>query len=71
MVNYLYRLDQVERNHETFVNERKVVASRGVEQLAKASIPARKEAREAKEAKKAEKGDKGEPRPGTAAAHAD
>jgi malonyl-CoA decarboxylase len=68
MVNYLYRLDQVERNHETFVNERKVVASRGVEQLAKASIPARKEAKEAKETKK---GDKAEPAAKAAPAHAD
>ncbi len=83
MVNYLYRLDQVERNHETFVNERKVVASRAVEQLAKASIPARKEAKEAKEAKKADKPDKpgkadkveepekGEPQPRATPAHAD
>ncbi|MEO1092376.1 MAG: malonyl-CoA decarboxylase [Pseudomonadota bacterium] len=37
MVNYLYRLDQVERNHEAFVNDKKVVASRAVDQLVKAS----------------------------------
>lgn len=41
MVNYLYRLDQVERNHEAFVNERRVVASSAVEKLAKASPLAR------------------------------
>jgi malonyl-CoA decarboxylase len=44
MVNYLYRLDQVERNHEAFVNDKKVVASRGVEQLAKNAVLAKKEA---------------------------
>lgn len=54
MVNYLYRLDQVERNHETFVNDKKVVASRAVEQLVKASPQARRESKEAKETKKAE-----------------
>ncbi|MFW5835287.1 MAG: malonyl-CoA decarboxylase [Pseudomonadota bacterium] len=52
MVNYLYRLDQVERNHETFVNERRVVASSAVDKLAKASLPAKQEA--AKPAKPAE-----------------
>ena len=66
MVNYLYRLDQVERNHETFVNERQVVASRAVEQLAKASIPARKEAKEAKKSEKAARTPRGGSRPGTA-----
>ncbi|MGA8006780.1 MAG: malonyl-CoA decarboxylase, partial [Burkholderiales bacterium] len=37
MVNYLYRLDEVERNHELFVNENRVIASREVEQLARES----------------------------------
>ena len=43
MVNYLYRLDQVERNHEAFVNERRVVASSSVDKLARASLLARRE----------------------------
>ncbi len=47
MVNYLYRLDQVERNHEAFVNERRVVASSSVEKLAKASLAAKREAAKA------------------------
>lgn len=34
MVNYLYRLSDVERNHERFVNEHVVVAARGVRRLA-------------------------------------
>jgi malonyl-CoA decarboxylase len=37
MVNYLYELDQLERNHEAFVNRKQVVASRSVLQLAKAA----------------------------------
>lgn len=43
MVNYLYRLDLVEKNHEAFVNSQKVVASRAVETLAKASVLAKRE----------------------------
>jgi malonyl-CoA decarboxylase len=39
MVNYLYRLDQVERNHEDFVNEGRVVSSRRVDALLR-SLPA-------------------------------
>ncbi|HEX9184669.1 MAG TPA: malonyl-CoA decarboxylase family protein, partial [Burkholderiales bacterium] len=35
MVNYLYRLDHVERNHERFVNEHVVVAARRVHKLAR------------------------------------
>ncbi len=50
MVNYLYRLDQVERNHESFVNDKQVVASRAVEQLVKASPLAKKEGQQRKEA---------------------
>jgi malonyl-CoA decarboxylase len=34
MVNYLYRLDQLERNHEAFVNRKQVKAGRSVVQLA-------------------------------------
>lgn len=37
MVNYIYRLDEVEHNHELFVNENRVIASREVEQLARES----------------------------------
>jgi malonyl-CoA decarboxylase len=39
MVNYVYRLDQVERNHEDFVNRGRVVSSRRVDALAR-SLPA-------------------------------
>jgi malonyl-CoA decarboxylase len=39
MVNYLYRLDQVERNHEDFVNKGRVVSSRRVDALVR-SLPA-------------------------------
>lgn len=34
MVNYVYRLADVEKNHEAFVNEHRVIASRTVEKLA-------------------------------------
>jgi len=34
MVNYVYRLSDVEKNHEAFVNEHRVIASRAVEKLA-------------------------------------
>jgi malonyl-CoA decarboxylase len=39
MVNYLYDLGDVERNHEEYVNRRHVVASGAVEALAKAGQP--------------------------------
>ena len=35
MVNYVYRLDEVERNHELFMNDNRVIASREVEHLAR------------------------------------
>ena len=35
MVNYLYQLDQLERNHEAFVNRKHIVAARPVTQLAR------------------------------------
>jgi malonyl-CoA decarboxylase len=35
MVNYLYELDQVERNHEAYINEGKITVSRRVEALAR------------------------------------
>jgi malonyl-CoA decarboxylase len=34
MVNYLYRLDEVEQNHEMYIRERKVAASREIRRLA-------------------------------------
>jgi malonyl-CoA decarboxylase len=39
MVNYVYDLDQVERNHEEYVNRHRVVASTAVERLAKSVEP--------------------------------
>jgi len=33
MANYVYRLDEVEHNHELFVNEHRVIASRQIERL--------------------------------------
>jgi malonyl-CoA decarboxylase len=39
MVNYVYDLDQVERNHEEYVNRHRVVTSTAVERLAKSIEP--------------------------------
>jgi len=36
MVNFLYDLEQVTKNHEDFVSEGRVIASREIEKLAKA-----------------------------------
>lgn len=47
MVNYVYRLAEVERNHEAYMKEYKVVASRQIELLAKQSELARENPREA------------------------
>jgi len=47
MVNYIYRLEDVERNHERFFSEHAVVASRSIEKLARKSplaMPAEKRA---------------------------
>ncbi|BAT58093.1 malonyl-CoA decarboxylase MCD [Variibacter gotjawalensis] len=41
MVNYLYDLDDIEKNHEAFVEQRTVVASSAVTRLAKAPAPMR------------------------------
>jgi len=41
MVNYVYRLDEVERNHEVYARDRQVVASRRFEVLARESLAAR------------------------------
>jgi malonyl-CoA decarboxylase len=43
MVNYVYRLDDVERNHEAYARERRVIAARRFEVLAKDSLLARSE----------------------------
>src|SRR6185369_1428798 len=37
MVNYVYRLDDVERNHERYFADHAIVASRAVEKLARKS----------------------------------
>lgn len=39
MVNYVYRLNEVERNHELFVNEHRVLASPSIVQLAARAVP--------------------------------
>jgi len=44
MVNYVYRLDDVERNHEVYARDRHIVASRRFEVLARESLAARREA---------------------------
>jgi malonyl-CoA decarboxylase len=43
MVNYVYRLDDVERNHESYAREHHVVASRRFEVLARESLAAPRE----------------------------
>jgi len=45
MVNYVYRLEDVEKNHEAYVNEHRVIASRAVEKLARECPLAQSEAR--------------------------
>ena len=44
MVNYVYRLDDVERNHEEYARERHIVAARRFEVLARDSIVAKRAA---------------------------
>jgi len=44
MVNYVYRLDDVERNHEAYARERRVVAARRFEVLARDSVVAQRAA---------------------------
>ncbi len=43
MVNYVYRLKDVERNHERFVKEHVVVASHDIERLARGCLLAAEE----------------------------
>jgi malonyl-CoA decarboxylase len=38
MVNYVYRLDEVERNHEAYAREHRIIASRRFEVLARESL---------------------------------
>jgi len=45
MANYVYRLSEVEANHEAYARDRTVIASRRLEQLAKDSLLARGPAR--------------------------
>ena len=42
MVNYVYRLGEVDRNHEAYAREHRVVAVRQVEKLAQESLLARR-----------------------------
>jgi malonyl-CoA decarboxylase len=35
MVNYLYRLEDIEKNHEAYVNQDEIVASSAVKKLLK------------------------------------
>jgi malonyl-CoA decarboxylase len=39
MVNYVYDLDDVEKNHEEYVNRHRVVCSAAVEKLARGVEP--------------------------------
>jgi malonyl-CoA decarboxylase len=43
MVNYVYRLEDVERNHEVYARERQVVAARRFEVLARESLVVQRE----------------------------
>lgn len=43
MVNYVYRLGDVERNHEAYAHEHRIVAARRIEALAKESLLARRD----------------------------
>jgi len=47
MVNYVYRLAEVERNHEAYARDRTVVTSRRFELLARESLLANANARQA------------------------
>jgi malonyl-CoA decarboxylase len=41
MVNYLYALDEIEKNHEAFAEKGAVVASSGVKKLLRVDLPSR------------------------------
>jgi malonyl-CoA decarboxylase len=44
MVNYVYRLDEVERNHESYAKDGRIVAARRFEVLARESLVAQRDA---------------------------
>jgi malonyl-CoA decarboxylase len=44
MVNYVYRLDEVERNHEAYARDGRIAAARRFEVLARESLVARRDA---------------------------
>ncbi len=44
MVNYVYRLGEVERNHEAYARDGQVAAARRFEVLARESLVARRDA---------------------------
>jgi malonyl-CoA decarboxylase len=46
MVNYVYRLGNVERNHEAYAREHRIVAARQIEAMAKESLLARRPERQ-------------------------
>jgi malonyl-CoA decarboxylase len=50
MVNYVYRLDDVERNHEAYAREHRVMAARRFEVLAKESLAMRQQTPNSKQA---------------------
>ena len=39
MVNYLYKLEDIEDNHEAYANDRIVAASSAIHRLAKSATP--------------------------------
>ena len=41
MVNYLYDLDDIEKNHEAYANQREVIASSAVRRLARSGTRGR------------------------------
>jgi len=41
MVNYLYALDEIEKNHEAFAEKGAVVASAGVKKILRVDLPSR------------------------------
>ena len=42
MVNYVYRLGDVDRNHEAYAREHRIVAARRIETLARESLLGRR-----------------------------
>jgi len=46
MVNYVYRLGDVERSHEAYARDHRIVAARRIEALAKESLLVRRQSGE-------------------------